>query len=122
MHKEHEHGKAPPVRPICSGCGSVLENPSAFVQHHIKNVANKHSTYIQDTPDFLRQIEMLNEKQDLPENSFLATIDVKALYTNIIHKEGSKCVEEALEEKADKIISTQFIIRLLKYILENNIF
>ena len=122
VHKEHEHGKAPPVRPICSGCGSVLENPSAFVQHHIKHVANKHETFILDTPDFLRQVELLNEKEDLPENAFLATIDVKALYTNILYKEGSKCVEEALEERDDKTISTQFIIRLLKHILENNIF
>ena len=31
VHKEHEHMKAPPVRPIISGSGSALENVGKFV-------------------------------------------------------------------------------------------
>ena len=122
VHKEHEHGKTPPVRPICSGCGSMFENTSAFVQHHIRHIANKHKSYIQDTPDFIRHIESRNESTDLPENAMLVTIDVKALFTNILHKEGTKCVKEALDERVDKTVPTGYIIRLLKLILHNNIF
>ena len=29
VHKEHEEGKAPPERPICSGNGSAFENVSS---------------------------------------------------------------------------------------------
>ena len=126
MHKEHEHGKTPPVRPICSGCGSMFENTSAFVQHHIRHIAYKHNSYIQDTPDFIRHIESLNESTTLPENAMLVTIDVKALFTNILHKEGTKCVKlwlkVALDEREDKTVPTGYIIRLLKLILHNNIF
>ena len=35
VHKEHQHGEIPPVRPIVSCSGGILENPSAFVEHHI---------------------------------------------------------------------------------------
>jgi methanogenic corrinoid protein MtbC1 len=85
------------ARPICSSCGSTFENTSAFVQHHIKDLATKHKSYIQDTPDFIRHIEKLNESESLPDNAMLVTIDVKALFTNISHKEGTKCVKEALD-------------------------
>ena len=57
VHKEHTEGKAPPVRPITSGNGSITENLSFFVEHHIKENATKHSLYLKDTPDFLRSIE-----------------------------------------------------------------
>ena len=46
VHKNHEKGKAPPERPIISGSGSFTENISLFVEHHIKNLSNKHSTYL----------------------------------------------------------------------------
>ena len=46
VHKEHEVGKAPPVRPIISGNGSVTENISAFVDHHIKLLAIQHFSFL----------------------------------------------------------------------------
>ena len=54
VHKEHEHGKPPPVRPIISASGSSMENIGKNVQHHINEFGSKHSTYIKDTPDFLK--------------------------------------------------------------------
>ena len=53
-HKPHTEGTAPPERPTISGSGSLTENPSLFIEHHIKGLANKHPTYLQDTPHFLR--------------------------------------------------------------------
>ena len=58
VHKNYNH--IPPVRPINSGSGSITENISLFVNHHIKDLSNTHSSYIQDTPDFLREIEKIN--------------------------------------------------------------
>ena len=40
VHKEHEVCTTPPERPIISGSGSVTENISLFVDHHIKELAN----------------------------------------------------------------------------------
>ena len=84
IHKPHNH--IPPVRPNVSGSGSILENPSKFVDFHLKEHADKHKSYIQDTPDFIRQIEQLNDKGKLPENALLVTLDAISLYTNIPQK------------------------------------
>ena len=96
VHKEHIHGQPPPVRPICSGNGSIIENPGAFVEFHISDIAKKHDTYLEDTPDFLRKIESeIKKGERLPSNSILVTLDVKSLFTNFAHKEGIKCTREA---------------------------
>ena len=55
IHKEHVH--IPPVRPIISGSGSIVENPSKFVDFHITDLATSHKSYLQDTPDFIRKIQ-----------------------------------------------------------------
>ena len=58
MQKAHHH--IPPVRPIISGSGSSVENPSKLIDYHFKDVSTKYESYIQDTPDFIRQIEEVN--------------------------------------------------------------
>ena len=121
VHKEHEHGKAPPGRPICSGCGSMYENVSKYVEHFIKEAGTSHPTYLQDTPDFLRYIEGINMQGQLPENALLLTMDVVGLFTNIPEKDGTDAVREALEEETRNEVNTEFIVRLLQLILQNNI-
>ena len=44
------------------------------------------------------------------------------LFTNIPHSDGQEAVNEALEERTKKYISTELLIRLSEFILENNIF
>ena len=41
IHKKHKHGETPPVRPIVSASGSLLENIGKYVASHIKQSANK---------------------------------------------------------------------------------
>ena len=93
-----------------------------FVDHHIKQLANKHPSFLQDTPDFLRNIKGINDKGKLPKNSILVTVDVSSLYTNIPHVEGVECVRKVLDKRSDKAVPTGFIIRLLELVLEYNIF
>ena len=122
VHKDHTEGQPPPVRPIVSCCGSITENASLFVEHHLKNIAKKHSSYIQDTPDFLRHIETLNRQGKLPPDTILVVMDVVGLFTNIPQEEGVECVRKSLQNRTDSNVTTEFIIRLLKIILEYNIF
>ena len=42
VHKPHEHGTAPPERPIFSGSGSIMENLGGYVAHHILELSTKH--------------------------------------------------------------------------------
>ena len=37
VHKEYEHGKAPPVRAIISCSGTFSENIAIYVDHHLKD-------------------------------------------------------------------------------------
>ena len=110
------------VRPIVSGCGSMLENAGVFVEHHIKKHATKHESFIQDTPDFLRHIIKLNSENYLHENTLLVTIDAVGWYMNIPQDEGVKCVGKVLEERSNKEVPSGFIARLLELILKYNIF
>ena len=122
VHKPHKENELPPLRPIVSASGSITENISLFVEHHIKDLANKHDSYLKDTPDFLRKVEDINNKEQLPENVILVTMDVSSLYTNIPQDEGIECTREALEKRDDKTVPTEFIIRLLELALKWNIF
>ena len=52
VHKPHEPGQVPPVRPIISGSGSTTEMIGQFVDHHLKKMSTKHPTYLQTHPTF----------------------------------------------------------------------
>ena len=88
----------------------------------MKDLAIKHEAYLQDTPDFIRYIEDINKNGKLPENAFIATFDVMALFTNIPQEEGVLATEEALNERETQLIPTEYIVSMLKLILQNNIF
>ena len=119
MHKEYEH--IPPERPIVSGSGSITENIGKFVAHHLKDVSNKHDTYLEETPDFIRKVEECNKK-GLPANAIIVTFDVSGLFTNIPIEDGLESVEECLNERQNKEIPTGYLLRMLEIILQNNIF
>ena len=84
-----------PGRPVISSSSSHTEKISAFVDDHIKPVAQQLSSYIQDTSDFLEKIKKLGKT---PKNTTLVTMDVSSLCTNIPHDEGindtRKCIKK----------------------------
>ena len=122
VHKPHTEGEVSPVRPIVSGCGSMFENVGIFVNHHIKDLATKHSTFLQDTPDFLRHIKKLNDEQTIPDSAVLVTIDAIGCYMNIPQDEGVQSVENILETRNNKEVPSGLFTRLLELILKYNIF
>ena len=88
----------------------------------IFHVATEHPSYLQDTPDFLRNIEAINNEGPLPANAVLVSIDVSALYTNIPQEEGLEALSEALNTKDCDNIPPEFITRLMELVLKHNIF
>jgi hypothetical protein len=99
----------------------LTENLILFVDVHTKHLVPELPAYLQDTPDLLRQFETLKESS-LPHGSFPVSIDVVGLYTNIPHKDGMQCMEEALEKRKDKTVRTSLLISLLDHVLKENIF
>ena len=122
VHKKHEPNKTPPERPITSQSATIGEGIATFVEHHIKHIATNHESYLQDTPDFLREIKKVNEGPKLSNNTILMTMDVSGLFTNIIHKDGMETTEEKLLERENKKVPTEYIMKLMEIILHNNIF
>ena len=122
VHKEHNFMEAPPVRPIISGSGSVTEGIGTFVNHHLKEIGTNHESYLEDTPNFLRIIEKINQGPDDLSNALLVTADVMALFTNIIHEEGMSCMREGLQKRKEPAVPTDFLMQLMQVILCNNIF
>ena len=89
-------GKTPcPGRPIVSAINSPTEKISQFVDHFLNPCAFRVKSYLKDTTHFLTTLDQVG---DLPENSWLVTLDVVQLYPNISNGKGILAAKEALEE------------------------
>ena len=65
---------------------------------------------------------MIKQIKNFSENSILVNVDVVGLHPSIPHELGLKALEESLEKKAFKQISTDNLIKLAKFVLQNNYF
>ena len=109
----------PPFRPIGSGFDSCTCNLSKFVDSFLKFQAQKCKSYIRDTKDFLIKLSSI---KNIPENSFLVTMDVSSLCTNIDHEEGAEACFKKLEERKNESIPSIVIKNLILMILKSNAF
>ena len=69
-------------RSVISNSSYFTENISSFLDFHLKPLAEKVKSYIQDTNDFFKKIANLPL---FPDDLILCTIDVVSLYPNIPH-------------------------------------
>ena len=122
VHKQTDHTTLPPVRPIASGSGSITENISLLVEHHIKDPSTKHASYLQDTPHFLRVIDKINKGPKLTKNAMAVTADFISAYHNIPQDDSINCLKEALDERVDQTMPIDFIVKLMDFVQRFNIF
>ena len=108
-----------PGRSVISNCATLVEKASEFLDYHLKQVVQSSWPYIKDLGYFLRKIK---PKGNLPENSIPVTTEVEGLYLSIPYELGLKALEEALEKRESKQISTDNVIKLTKFLLQNNYF
>ena len=115
IHKPHAFITTPPPRPIISRSGSITENIVIFVEKHINELLTHHTSYLQDIPHFLRIIEEEeNEGAKLPLNSMIVTSDLTGAYQNIQQEDGIKCLNEALEDRVNKEVPSDFLTKLME--------
>ena len=92
--------------------------------HHLDKllqpIALKQESYLKDTTDFINFIE----RTRVPKNAILVSRDVTSLYTNIPREEGIETVCKAYDAfyKEETPISTEYLKRALKLILQENSF
>ena len=110
------------TRPILSGINSATYSISKFVDYFLAPLAASHPTYIRDSTDVILKLQ----NYTLTQNTLLATIDVKAMYTNIDHEMAIKATTEAYDSRRInydiKPIPTKYLAELLSIILRNNTF
>lgn len=108
-----------------SNSGSNTEQLSAFVDHFAKPEVKNLKSFVEDTPDILRQFQKENQECQQPPNAMPVTIDVSSLYTNIpIEGEmgGLEAFTRCMDSRADKKVPTWFLEKALKTVLQGNIF
>ena len=110
--------KTPPGRPIISDCSSDTYRIAEYIDYHLAPLATSHSSYIRDTPDFIEKLSKIKPNK----NSFLITIDVDSLYTNIDNKDGINAIKQLFSCNPDEKRPDKHILELLQLSLENNDF
>ena len=97
-HKEND-----PRRSAINAINCHTSEISGFLDHHLQPIVKEIPSYIKDTNDFVDKIN----KFKFPENSFLVTRDVKALYTNIPNKEAIAAVKRKHGNYTNKTVATK---------------
>ncbi|XP_029648575.1 uncharacterized protein LOC115222486 [Octopus sinensis] len=118
IHKKF--ARFPPMRPICSRYECCIANILEWLDGFLIPVAKRSSSYIRDTFDFVSKINNFFNHRGCIKNCFLVTMDVSSLYPNIDHNEGVEACMDAFEKQSNKSIPSNFLCRLLRFVLENN--
>ena len=108
------HKPCNPGRPIISGNGSPTEHIS------LKLLVHQISSYIHDTPDFLRRT--LGIRHQVASTAIIGTFDVSSLNTNIPHNEGIDACSKALAESGHTSPPITDIVTLMNHVLTKNNF
>ena len=108
----------PTGRPIVSDCGSETYNIAEFIDYYINPLSHTHPSYIKDTYTFVNKLKNLT----VPENTFLFSVDVESLYTNIDTTLGIEAVRKALASSPDPSRPDHYILQFLHITLTRNDF
>ena len=73
------------------------------VDYHLQLTVREIPSYIKDASNFLRKLKHITE---IPENSYLVTLDVKSLYISIPSYGGKKTIKISHESFTKKTITT----------------
>ena len=101
-----------PGRPVISSVNCHTSRISEFVDYYLQPEVKKLKYYVKDTTDFIKKIEVIDHVSD---DSYLVSLNVRSLYTNIPPKEGIEAVKQKLK-KSKPSISIKFILTFLKLI------
>ena len=72
-----------------------------YYYYYLQPEIKKCKSYVKDTTDFIKKIEVIGRVSD---DSYLVSLDVRSLYTNIPHKRGIKAIKQKLEKSKPSII------------------
>ena len=108
------HKKGNPRRPVISSISCHTSKISEYVDYHLQPIVKQIPSYVIDTSDFISKPKATEIVRD---NAYLASLDVKSLYTNIPNSKGIKAVKTKFDNFPRKAIATTVMITFLSLIL-----
>ena len=121
-HKERDENLpiGYPGRPIVSACNSSTDNISKYVDYVLNPLMQSLPSYVKDTTNFIQKLKSVKLAH---ANSYLVTLDVSSLYTNIPHKDGLDACRFFLSNtSATNDLPVDSVLNLIQLVLENNHF
>ena len=115
------HKQPMSIRPIVSTVNSATANLAEFLDHYLQPIMKQLPAYLKDTTQFLCEIAHIPIHRD----TWLVTVDVKSLYTNIPNEEGIQACYEAwlTQETTDpQHPPAETLRQLLELVLKLNVF
>ena len=88
------HKEGIPLRPIVSSIGTVTYGTSKELSRILKPLVGKSPYHIQNTQDFIQQIEGIQLQPD----QCMVSFDVKALFTSVPIQPAITIIKKLLEE------------------------
>ena len=70
-----------PGRPVVSSLNCHTAKISKYVDYHLQLIVKQIPSYVKDTNDFINAVKSVSK------NSYLVTMDMRSLYTNIPNAE-----------------------------------
>ena len=108
-----------PGRAVISNCGTPTEKVSELLDSQLKPVMQSSRSYIKDSGDFIKKIKNIGA---ILKDSILVTADVVGLYPSIPYQAGRKALEKALNNRTNKKVSTEDLVKMAKFVFKNNNF
>ena len=88
---------------------------------HIKELARSLPHRMEDSNEFLKLVDSLNQKGIGSKEIIHTTLDITSMFSNIDKSIGLKACEEALDKREEQIPKTLCILEALELCLDNNI-
>ena len=115
----HERTSNVPGRHVISNNGTAMENISAFLDYHLKNIVSTIPHILEDTRD---SVQRLNQIGDIPENALLVSFDVVRLYPHITHNQGVEIMRRFFDKRDDQSVTSESLCKLANIVLKHNYF
>ena len=113
------HTEGNPGIPFKSSLNCYTSKISQYIDYHFQLIAKQTPSYFKDTIDFKSKIKAI---ENVPDNSYLVSLDVKSLYTNIPNSEGIKAMKTSLDNFPEKAIATKVVTTFQSLIITLNNF
>ena len=105
-----------PLRPIVSNCGSPKENPSFLLERILTQLLQFVPAHLSSSDDLLEKFRS-KYSTSLPPDSFLFTMDVSSLYTNILIKEVIPTICDMIQRHIEAIIMYGLTVKEIEHLL-----